>query len=428
MFGNHFYHQSIRKAVAVFGSLFDNLRVVRKSNTGAVISQVKVPLSYAPKRDFLDRIENMKDGEEGERQVAVKLPRMSFEIVSMNYDNGRQLPKLNQCKSYNKPYDGTAKNLYSPVPYNVQFQLSIYAKSQDDALQVVEQILPYFTPDYTVSINPLDGLDNITDTPITFTGISFTDDYENLLEARRTIIYTLDFEMKMNLFKSLSNKPKGVITSYDVDLLNMDGTELFTTVSGRANQVAGNTGIVNEQDEIRNSNFVIKNTKANPQGLRIKSQPENGRANIQLDKTITTRDGTVVVEGTWSYQSDNDYYGFDPFVVELYYSGGLAFDFTVTPEVVNVTDAITDEITGETEQLLIIDVGANDTFSGSGQYVIASGGEPLNGVVAVTDDASGVFNYTSKPGFTGTDSFYYRFIPDKGKSEVGLVNITIVAA
>lgn len=229
MFGPHFYHQRIRKAVAVFGSLFNDLYVVRKNGTGGIISQVKVPLSYAPRRDFIDRIEQMTNGEDQERKVAIKLPRMSFEIIGMNYDATRQLPKMNKCTVAPTSYDGTATRLYTPVPYAIQFQLSIYAKSQDDALQIVEQILPYFTPQYTVTVKPVDDYDVKEDTPIALTGITFSDDYEAPLEARRTIIYTLDFEMKLSLYKSTNDTGK-IIERADIDLFNMDSAS-FSTVT-----------------------------------------------------------------------------------------------------------------------------------------------------------------------------------------------------
>jgi hypothetical protein len=240
MFGNHFYHQRIRKAVAVFGSLFNNINIVRKDSSGAVISQVKVPLSYSPKRDFLSRLDAMQNGEEGERQIAVKLPRISFEIVSMNYDAARQLPKMNNCIKGNIA-EGSSARLYTPVPYIVQFQLNIYSKSQDDALQIVEQILPYFTPHYTLTVNPLEGYETVKeDSQITLQGITFSDDYEAQLEARRTIIYTLDFDMKLSLYKNISDT-SSIITQYEIEMADLNGNE-FLTISDSANRASPLSG------------------------------------------------------------------------------------------------------------------------------------------------------------------------------------------
>lgn len=236
MFGGHFYNQRIRKSVAVFGSLFNNINIIRKNSSGNVISQTKVPLSYGPKRDFLARIDQANQSE-NERQVAIKLPRMSFEIVAMAYDPVRQLPKMNACLKSSDDAS-TKKKLYVPVPYVISFQLSIYAKSQDDALQVVEQVLPYFTPQYTLTINPIDEYSDVKeDTPITLLGVTFSDDYEAALEARRTIIYTLDFDMKVNLYKDVSASAP-VITNYDIDMINLEGDqELFVTLKDSSDSI-----------------------------------------------------------------------------------------------------------------------------------------------------------------------------------------------
>lgn len=204
MFGTHFYHQRIRKSVAVFGTLFNNLYALRKDASGNVISQVKVPLSYGPARKFLARIRENPDLDT-DTKVAIKLPRMSFEVLSIQYDQGRQLQKTNTFTQAGTSF-GSRKKFYSFVPYNIGFQLSIFAKNQDDALQLVEQILPYFNPQYTVTIKPVDGYPNIKeDMPIALTGVDFSDDYESPIETRRTIIYTLTFDMKINFYGPVTN-------------------------------------------------------------------------------------------------------------------------------------------------------------------------------------------------------------------------------
>jgi len=201
MFGNHFYHKRVRTAVSVFGSLFNDMYVLREDAAGDIISQVKCPLSYAPKRSFLERLKAMTDGEGNERMVAVKLPRMSFEVTSMNYDATRQLPKMNNFTKAVGGSNTTKKRYYTSVPYDIAFQLNIYAKSQDDALQIVEQIIPYFNPQYTVSVKPfIDQVDIVEDVPVILSGVSFSDDYEGAVGDRRTIIYTLDFNMKVSFF------------------------------------------------------------------------------------------------------------------------------------------------------------------------------------------------------------------------------------
>lgn len=199
MFGNYFYHERIRKSVAMFGKLFNDIYVLRKNSSGDVISQVKVPLTYAPKQKFLERLAQNPDLYE-DQKVAIKLPRMSFEIITINYDPTRQLQKSNSISRIGTSNTNRSK-IYSYVPYNISFQLSVYAKNQDDALQIVEQIFPYFNPQYTLTVKPLaDFTDVKEDVPVTLTGVTFTDDYEGSVEQRRTIIYTLDFEMKINFY------------------------------------------------------------------------------------------------------------------------------------------------------------------------------------------------------------------------------------
>jgi len=200
MFGTYFYHEKIRKSVALFGRLFNNIYVIRKNSSGGVLNQLKVPLSYAPRKKFLERIRQNTDLDT-DTKVAIKLPRMSFEITSFAYDNTRQLTKLSNFKTLGSTIQQRQK-FYSPVPYTINFQLNVYAKSQDDALQIVEQILPTFNPQYTLTILPFpdDYPDFKEDIPIIIQSLSFSDDFEGAMEQRRTIIYTIDFEMKVSFY------------------------------------------------------------------------------------------------------------------------------------------------------------------------------------------------------------------------------------
>jgi hypothetical protein len=220
MFGTHFYHEKIRKSVSIFGRLFNNIYVVRKNASGGVLNQLKVPLAYAPRQKYLERIRENPDLQ-NDTKVAIKLPRMSFEITSFTYDNTRQLTKLSTFKTLGSNAQQRQK-FYSPVPYNINFQLNIYAKSQDDALQVVEQILPTFNPQYTLTIKPFptEYPDFKEDIPIIIQGLSFSDDFDGAMESRRTIIYTLDFEMKVSFYGSITEGD--VIRTSIAKLFEMD--------------------------------------------------------------------------------------------------------------------------------------------------------------------------------------------------------------
>ena len=209
--GVHFYNQTLKKSVAVFGTLFNNLKV-RKTGQG----EVRVPLAYGPRSKFLARIKQDSDLED--QKLAIKLPRMSFEITSIDRDSSTALNKGNK-----KLFDiaGTELNkniLRQSVPYNLGMQLNILSKTQDDALQIFEQILPTFVPDYTVAIKDMDGVGNSVDVPIILTGTSFTDEYEGDFETRRTIIYILDFEMKIRFTGRVVSKP--TIRAVTADLFN----------------------------------------------------------------------------------------------------------------------------------------------------------------------------------------------------------------
>lgn len=220
MFGGHYYHERIRKSVALFGRLFNNIYVVRKDAAGGVLNQLKVPLAYAPKQKYLERIRENPSLEDN-TVVAIKLPRMSFEITDISYDLTRQLTKVSNFNTKGVSPSQRQK-FYSPVPYNIGFSLSIYAKNQDDALQVVEQILPTFNPQYTLSIYPFKDVypDFVEDVPIAITGVTFEDDYQSTLEQRRTIIYNLTFEMKVQFYGNIENKD--IIRRSDARIFNMN--------------------------------------------------------------------------------------------------------------------------------------------------------------------------------------------------------------
>ena len=228
MFNQHFYHEKIRKCVAVFGTLFNNLYVLRKDSAGAVISQMKVPLSYAPKQKFLDRIRETEDMSDA--KLAIKLPRMSFEMTSLYFDPTRQLPKMNNFTRHVSTDRTKRTKFITSVPYIVNFQLNILAKTNEDAVQILEQILPFFNPAYTVTMKPFTDYEDITeDIPISLIGLSFSDDYEGQLENRRTIVYTLDFEVKTSFFGPISNS--AIIRKAIVDFKDPDTNNLFERIT-----------------------------------------------------------------------------------------------------------------------------------------------------------------------------------------------------
>jgi len=188
----YFYHSLMRKYILYFGTIFNNICVVRKGVQDQVEQIVSVPIVYGPKSHWLTRLRQDPDLL---KSTAIELPRMSFEIIGMNYDGERKLQTLN--KTFKKQGNGLVNQQFTPVPYDINFQLTIYSKNADDALQIVEQILPYFNPDYTATLKLIDGVDYSVDVPIILASVVNEDSYEGSLEAdKRYIFYTLLFNMK----------------------------------------------------------------------------------------------------------------------------------------------------------------------------------------------------------------------------------------
>ena len=213
MIGNYFYNESTRNVVVSFGTLFNNIQLTKKDNSGNVIQSMKVPLAYGPKQKWLSRLQ---EDPNLNKKVAVTLPRIGFEISGLTYDATRKQNKVMKAKKVLDGADNSQlKSGYMPVPYNVDFEMYILAKSSDDALQIVEQILPYFQPEYTVTLREIPELDIIRDVPIILNSISYEDDYEGDFTSRRSIIYTLSFTAKYYLYGPVTST--NVIRTVQVD-------------------------------------------------------------------------------------------------------------------------------------------------------------------------------------------------------------------
>tara|TARA_Y100001963_G_C6784201_1_gene451631 strand:- start:296 stop:1096 length:801 start_codon:yes stop_codon:yes gene_type:complete len=212
MLGQTFYHETIRKIIVAFGSMFNEISIVRKNNSGVITQTMKVPLAYGPRQKFLVRL---NEDPNLSKQVAVTLPRIGFEIQNLTYDSTR---KMNRVQKFKKVKGSSTKRLdtqYMPVPYNLDIELYILSKSSDDALQIVEQILPYFQPDYTITVNDMSDMGIKRDVPIVLNSIGYQDDYQGDFESRRAIIYTLTFTAKFYLYGPVTSQ--SVIKTVQVD-------------------------------------------------------------------------------------------------------------------------------------------------------------------------------------------------------------------
>jgi len=198
MIGQYFYNNSTRNVVVAFGTIFNTIQLHKKDGSGNIVQSMKVPLAYGPKQKWLSRL---TEDPNLNKKVAVTLPRIGFEISGIAYDPARKLQKTVKVK---KVADGTdtnqVKSGFMPVPYNINFELYVLSKNSDDALQIVEQILPFFQPDYTVTMKEVPELDIIRDVPIILNSVGYEDDYEGTFTSRRSIIYTLSFTAKYYMY------------------------------------------------------------------------------------------------------------------------------------------------------------------------------------------------------------------------------------
>lgn len=211
MLGNYYYHQIIRKTIIGFGTLFNNINIKHKDGDGDIYSEIKVPIAYGPIQKFLARIEQQA---ELNKPIAITLPRMSFEMTSIQYDSSR---KSGITQTFKTLEGENLKKVFMPVPYNIGFQLSIMAKLQDDALQIIEQILPFFQPAFNLTVDLVESIGEKRDIPIVLDTVSFQDDYEGDFSTRRSLIYTLNFTAKTYLFGPISDSSSGLIRKVQVD-------------------------------------------------------------------------------------------------------------------------------------------------------------------------------------------------------------------
>ena len=213
MLGNYFYHQIVRKTVIAFGTLFNDIHVQHDDGAGNVISDIKVPIAYGPRQKFLARITQQA---ELNKATQITLPRMSFEITNISYDSTRKAGITQTFKAQDKN-NSQLKKVFMPVPYNLGFDLNILVKQQDDGLQILEQILPFFQPGFNISIDLVKSIGEKRDIPMVLQNISQQDDYEGDFSTRRALIYTLSFTAKTFFFNHIAQTPEGIIKKVQLD-------------------------------------------------------------------------------------------------------------------------------------------------------------------------------------------------------------------
>ena len=357
MFGRTFYHDTLRKYVILFGTLFNDVWINREDNSGNVKQSLRVPLSYGPREKFLARIDGIDGGRDPQEQpFSIVLPRMGFEITGFNYAPERKLPTRNRF-AVEVTDDKTQKKWqYNPVPYDISFSLSIFVKNTTDGTRIIEQILPFFTPEWTSTVQLVDDapIDVTLDIPLVLTNVSQDDVYEGSFEERRALIWQLDFTMKGFFFGPI----------YKQGVIKLANTQFYdATLYDDITDAVGNLE-------------VAARITTEP-GLMANNQPTtyNSRNIEQATAVATISDGKVT-----EISITNDGAGYSAATVTI--TGGGGAGATATAEIDNADSVslikITDGGSGYTstptvtisapdlESLAVSEIAANSNFG----YVI----------------------------------------------------------
>jgi hypothetical protein len=320
----YFYNEILRRTVICFGTLFNNISIKHTDSSDQVVSVIKVPLSYGPTQKFLARLNQSPDLN---KPTSLTLPRMSFEFTGLTYDPARKV-STTQTFTVKDPNNGSeTKKAYMPVPYNMQFELSIMSKLNDDALQIVEQILPYFQPSYNLTVELVEEIKEKRDIPIVLENITMQDDYEGDFSTRRVLLYTLRFTAKTYLFGPVISATKDIIKSAKVsyiagtDLTNTTREVIFTATPRAIKNYTG-TVVTNLSKDITTTDTLLTvddgssitaKTYLDIEGEEVYVKSKNGNV-LTVDrgrdettitshlrgaeiKSITTEDNALVEEG-----------------------------------------------------------------------------------------------------------------------------------
>ena len=271
MLGQYFYHEILRKTVIGFGTLFNGIEIRHDNDSGGEVSRMKVPLAYGPMQKFLAKIEQQPTIQ---GRPAITLPRMSFEMTNLNYDPSRKASITQTFKSGNTD---NVKKVFMPVPYNVGFMLSIATKLNDDMLQIMEQILPYFQPGLNITLNLISSINEKRDIPIILESINMSDDYEGSFDNRRAMITTMQFSAKVYLFGAVADNPDGLIKKVNVDYF----TDTNRVTAKRVQRYSATPRATKDYND-DNTNAINKALAAEQTVLSV-----NSSANFSVDDYIT---------------------------------------------------------------------------------------------------------------------------------------------
>ena len=296
MLGSTFYHQTIRKYVAAFGTLFNDINIERKNSSGTVVERVKVPLAYGPRQKWILALSDTTDQR---RVLAARLPRIGFSLTGVSYDSVRKLNTVIRNVAANTASTGSVLSQYNPVPYNFDFELFILVNNAEDGTQILEQILPYFTPEFTVTINTIPDMGIKADVPIVLNSASQTDEYEGDQATRRTIIWTLSFLMKGYVYPDI--KTSAVIKTIEVNFripantedgdLVQDFVVLESTIEGA-----------------RASDYILLETGNYERILNESSSQDVGDATVKTRYTVTPSPTTATADTDYGFSETFEFF------------------------------------------------------------------------------------------------------------------------
>ena len=273
MFGHTFYHETLRKYVIVFGTLFNEIHFYRTDDAGNRHQKIRVPLSYGPREKTLARLEGDPNLD---RETAITLPRMSFEMTGLAYASERKLNTIRKRQIVVTGENSKMKSIYQPVPYDIAFQLNVMVNRAEDGTKIIEQIMPFFTPEFTVTANILPEMDYVLDIPVILDSVNMQDTYEGDFQTRRALIYQLDFTLKGFFFGPVTKS--GQITRAN--------TQFFIDTSLQlANSSPSNTVVAG----VNSSIDVLRGRRTTDPGLDANGNPTSnssitiGRENISAD-------------------------------------------------------------------------------------------------------------------------------------------------
>ena len=306
MLGSTFYHQTIRKYVAAFGTLFNDINIERKNSSGAVVERVKVPLAYGPRQKW---ILALSDTTVQRRVLAARLPRIGFSLTGVSYDSVRKLNTVIRNVAANTASTGSVLSQYNPVPYNFDFELFILVNNAEDGTQILEQILPYFTPEFTVTINTIPDMGIKADVPIVLNSASQSDEYEGELATRRTIIWTLSFLLKGFVYPDVKSGTliKSIEVNFripgsgdsDVQELEQEFIVLETT-----------------KDALATSDYILLETGDYERIMSEKSSQDIGDATVKSRYTVVPSPNTAQADSDYGFSETFEFFdnpkNFDP--------------------------------------------------------------------------------------------------------------------